>query len=79
MTPNLQLRSISQFMQNAEFLYFLDNALMELSVKIVIDGKPLTIFAKSSILNIWLGYEYATGISRVKRNLKVKFTFNATV
>ena len=37
----------------------------ELSVNIAIDGKPLTAFAKSSILDVYRGYEYASGISKV--------------
>ena len=49
-------------------------------MNIVIDGKPLTIFAKGSILDLW-GWrsEYDSGISKVKCNLKVKFTFYAKV
>ena len=42
----------------------------------VIDGKPLTIFARNSILDLewgsdW-GSEYDSGISKAKGNLKVK-------
>ena len=45
-------------------------------MNIVIDGKLLTIFAESSILDLldW-GSEHASGISKVKYNLKVNFTF----
>ena len=47
---------------------------------LIIDGKSLTIFAESSILDLldW-GSEHASGISKVKCNLKVKFTFYAKV
>ena len=49
-------------------------------VNTVIDGKSLTIFGKSSILDLWdWGSEHASGISKVKCNLKVKFTFYAKV
>ena len=49
---------------------------MKLLVNIVIDGKLLTIFAESSVLNLldW-GSEHTSGISKVTCNLKVKFTF----
>ena len=33
---------------------------MELFTKVVNDLKPLSIFAKSVILDVWLGYEYAS-------------------
>ena len=33
---------------------------MKLFVKIVNDFQSLTIFAKSSILDVWQGYEYAS-------------------
>ena len=48
---------------------------MKLFVYIVIDGKLLTIFAESSILDLldW-GSKHASGISKVKCNLKVNFT-----
>ena len=46
-------------------------------MNIVIDGKLLPIFAESSILD-W-GSEHASGISKVKCNPKVKFTFYAKV
>ena len=53
---------------------------MELFVNIVIDGKPLNIFVKSSILDLWdWRSEYDSGISKVTCNLKVKFTFYAKV
>ena len=39
---------------------------MELFVKIIINFKPFTIFTKSSILDIRLGFEYASGQSPVK-------------
>ena len=53
---------------------------MKLFVNITIDGKPLTIFLKSSISNLWdQGSEYASGVSKVKCNLKVKFTFYSKV
>ena len=48
-------------------------------MNIAIDGKPLTTFAKSSILDVYRGYEYASGISKVKCNLKVRFTLYAKV
>ena len=53
---------------------------MKLFVNTVIDGNLLTIFAESSILDLldW-GSEHASGISKVKCNLKVKFTFYAKV
>ena len=49
-------------------------------MNIVIDGKLLTIFAEGSILDLldW-GSEHASGISKVKCNLKVKFIFYAKV
>ena len=53
---------------------------MELFVNIFIDGKLLTIFAKSSILDLWdWRFEYDSGMSIVKCNLKLKFPFNAKV
>ena len=49
-------------------------------MNIVIDGKPLTIFARISILDLWdWRSEYDSGISKVTRNLKIKFTFYAKV
>ena len=36
---------------------------MELFAKIVYPLKLLTIFAKSSIVDVWLGYKYAIGMS----------------
>ena len=36
-----------------------------------IEWKLLTIFAKSSSLDLWLGSQYVPGISKVKCNLKV--------
>ena len=53
---------------------------MKFFVNIVIDGKLLTIFADSSILDLldW-GFEHASRISKVECNLKVKFTFYAKV
>ena len=36
---------------------------MELSEKIVISWKPLTTFAKSFILDIWQGSDYASDLS----------------
>ena len=45
---------------------------LELFVNVVIDYKWLTIFAKSSILDLWLVSEYASGISKVKCSSKVK-------
>ena len=53
---------------------------MKRFVNIVIDGKLLTIFAEGSILDLldW-GSEHASGISKVKCNLKVKFIFYAKV
>ena len=49
-------------------------------MNIVIDGKLLIIFTESFILDLldW-GSEHASGISKVKCNLKVKFTFYAKV
>ena len=45
---------------------------MKLFVNTVIDGKSLSIFAKSCILDLrdW-GSEHASGISKVECNLKV--------
>ena len=53
---------------------------MKLFVNIVIEGKSLTIFVKISILDLrdW-GSELASGMSKVKCNLKVKFTFYVKV
>ena len=36
----------------------------------------LSIFTKSSILDLWLGSEYVSGMSNNKCNLKVKDTFS---
>ena len=49
---------------------------MKLFVNIVIDGKLLTIFGESSILDLldW-GSQHTSGISKAECNLKVKFTF----
>ena len=49
---------------------------MKLFVNIVIDGKLLTIFGESSILDLldW-DSEHASGISKVEYNLKVTFLF----
>ena len=45
-------------------------------MNIVIDGKPLTILERGSILDFWdWRSEYDSGVSDVKYNLKVKFTF----
>ena len=51
------------------------------SMDIVIDGKLLTILAKSFILDLLTGviYECASGKSKVKCNLKVKFAFDTRV
>ena len=38
---------------------------MELSAKIVNSWKPLTISAKTSILHVWQGSEYASVLSQV--------------
>ena len=53
---------------------------MILFVNIIIDGKLLTIFSESYISDLldW-GSEHASGISKVKCNLKVKITFYAMV
>ena len=50
---------------------------MELFANIVIDRKPITILGKSSILDLWLGSEYSSEISKVKCNSKVKVTLYA--
>ena len=47
---------------------------MELFANIVIDWKLLTIFENSYRLDLWLGSEYASGMSKIKFNLKVKVT-----
>ena len=53
---------------------------MELFVNIVINEKPWTILAKSSILDLWDWHsEYDSGISKVKCNLKIKSTSYAKV
>ena len=39
---------------------------MERFMKIVNGQKPLTIFAKCSILNVWQGSEYASALTRVE-------------
>ena len=53
---------------------------MKLFVNTFIDGKLLTTFAESSILDLldW-GSEHACGISKVECNLKIKSTFYAKV
>ena len=33
---------------------------------IVFSGNPLTIFEESSILDVWLGFQYASGIECIK-------------
>ena len=52
---------------------------MELFVNTFIDGKQLTIFTKSFILDFDWSCEYTSGIPKVKCNLKVKFTFYVVV
>ena len=51
---------------------------MKFLVNIIIEGKLLTISAESSILDLldW-GSEHASGISKVKCNLKINFSFYA--
>ena len=40
---------------------------MEVFAKIIKNEKPFSIFAKSSILNVWQGFEYASELaSKVK-------------
>ena len=45
-------------------------------LQIVIDWKPLTVFAKGFILDLWLGPDYTSRISKNKYNLKVKVTLS---
>ena len=52
---------------------------MELFANIVIEWKLLSIFAKSSILDLWMGFKYASQISKVKYNLIVKVKFYTNV
>ena len=53
---------------------------MKLFVNVVIDGKSLTIFAESSIFDLLDRVsEHTSEISKVKCNLKVKFTFYANL
>ena len=47
---------------------------MKLFVQIVNGLQPLTIFAKSSILDIWVGTEYATAQSYVLKTLLINVT-----
>ena len=42
----------------------------------VIDWKPLTVFAEGFILDLWLGPDYTSGISKIKCNSKVKVTLS---
>ena len=42
----------------------------------VIDWKPLNVFAEGFILDLWLGPDYTSGISKIKCNLKVKVTLS---
>ena len=43
---------------------------MEVFIKIVNGFQPFTVFIKSSILDIWLGYEYAFGDQAYSLKLK---------
>lgn len=45
---------------------------MELFVKITNSFKPLIIFAKRSILDVWLGFEYKSGVSASKHLFKAE-------
>ena len=50
---------------------------MKLFVKTVNGLQPLTNFAKSSILDIWLGIEYATAQSYVFKTLLINVTLQS--
>lgn len=47
---------------------------MELFANIVSYWKPLAIFAKSSVVDLSLGCEYASGMSKINCNLKAVLT-----
>ena len=55
-------QKVNSFLKEVLYSEPCQTSKMELFLKIINGRKPLTIFAKSSILDVWLGSERAFGL-----------------
>ena len=56
---------VISLLNNSKGLFRTVSHIYELLTEIVINQKPLTVFAKSSLVDVWLGSEHVTDSHRI--------------